>query len=108
MSIAAICAHSPAFAKPKVNKAPAAQGSKVTKDFTMPKNVKPREIRQETHPSGRKDTYAGQKRNPDGSIARPHGHTIQRADGRIEYARTPGGKELKKSEKHIDRGTAKK
>jgi hypothetical protein len=94
--------------KPKATKPSASHGAKVTKDITMPKNVKPREIRQETHPSGRKDTYAGQKRNPDGSMAKPHGHTIQRPDGKIEYARTPDGKVLKDSGAHVDKGTGKK
>jgi hypothetical protein len=57
--------------------------------------TKPSEVRQETHASGRKDTYYGNSRSTDGKIGKPHGHTVQSSDGKIQYARTPEGRVLK-------------
>ncbi len=71
------------------------RAGRVVVDKSFGKQTTPSEVRQITHPSGRKDTYYGATRNSDGSIGRPHGHTVQHPSGRIEYARTNGGVVLK-------------
>jgi hypothetical protein len=68
---------------------------KVIVDKSYGSKTKPSEVRQETHPSGRKDTYYGNQRSADGRVDKPHGHTVQSPDGKIQYARTPEGRVLK-------------
>lgn len=49
------------------------------------KNVTPNRVTQKTRDDGTKDTYYSNKGDKD------HGHTVQKPDGSIEYARTRGG-----------------
>lgn len=81
---------------------------RVTFDRTYKPHMKPRETRQITYPSGRKDTFYGNKRRADGSIAGRHGHVVQGPDGKIEYARTMRGTVLKDSKRHVPKTAPRK
>jgi hypothetical protein len=74
---------------------------RVTMDRTYKPHMKPREVRQITYPSGRKDTFYGNQRRVNGSIVGRHGHVVQGPDGKVEYARTMRGTVLKNTKRHV-------
>ena len=62
-----------------------------SRTYDMGPNVKPRYIRESVRPDGKSSIVYGNKLQPNGRIAKPHGHTVSKPSEVAEYARTPGG-----------------
>ena len=94
-----------AQAKPKSPPTQGKSAAVVTRDTSNPKLTNAPHAKEVTHPSGRRDIYYGKTRNEDGSIGKPHGHTVLNKARQVEYARTPEGKVLKNTGRHIPKNS---
>ncbi len=67
-------------------------------DWTLPKNVKPSEVKGVERPDGKLSITYGTERDSNGKITGDHGHTVVNETGDIDYARTQGGTEKTNTE----------
>ena len=75
----------------------AADNGAKSKDYTFGKptqQVTPKYVRETQRSDGKRSVVYGNQRDPKtGKVTGPHGHSVSK-NGKIEYARTPGGKVL--------------
>jgi hypothetical protein len=62
--------------------------------FRYPSNVTPNRVSFEKRADGKTTVYYTNKGDKATGDKKAHGHSVRRADGSVEYARTRGGKKL--------------